>query len=89
VGQEDLETAGIQLAGGVAVAVLASVPVLLLPATAELVVVRYLLTAFIAAVAYAVARRAGAAPARALGYVASVVVVAGLVVAVKNGLVAH
>lgn len=89
VGQEDLETAGIQLGGGVAVAVLASVPVLLLPATAELVVVRYLLTAFIAAVAYAVARRAGAAPARALAYVASVVVIAGLVVAVKNGLVAH
>lgn len=89
VQRDDLETAGTQLAGGVAVAVLASVPVVLLPASAELDAVLYVLAAFIAAVAYAVARRAGARPALALAYVASVVLVAGLVVAVKNGLVGH
>lgn len=89
VTREDAESAGAQLAGGATVAVLATVPVLLLPAPAELEVTRFVLTGFIAAVAYAVARRAGAGVGRALGYASAVVVIAGVVVALKNGLVGH
>ena len=64
----DVELAGPQLVGAVGVALLATVPVVLLPESAELEGVALSLATFIALVGYAVPRGGGAARARALLY---------------------
>ena len=85
----DVELAGAQLVGAVGVALLASVPVVLLPESAELEGVALLLAAFIALVGYAVARAGGATRARALVYALTVLVVAVAIAELKNRLAGH
>lgn len=78
-----------QLVGAVGVAVLATIPVLLWPATAELDVVRELLALFIALVGFQVARSSGAGRVRSLVYGASLLAVAVTVAVLKNVLSGH
>jgi hypothetical protein len=89
IGRHDAESAVAQLAGALVVALLATVPVLVLPATAELDVVRLLLAGFMAAVGYVVARGAGAGRGRAAVYAAVILVVALVVAVLKNVLSGH
>ena len=89
VRRQDAAAAGAQLAGAAAVAVLATVPVLLFPDSAELDVVRLVLAALIALVGYAIARGAGATPARSIVYAVSILVVATAIALVKNVLAGH
>ncbi len=89
VRRQDAEAAGAQLAGAAAVAVLATVPVLVLPGSDELDVVRLVLAALIALVGYAVARGSGATRARSDLYAASILLVATVVALVKNVLAGH
>jgi hypothetical protein len=86
--RQDVETAGTQLAAAAAVALLASIPVFLLPASADLAAVE-LLAGFIGSVGFAVARSSGATHARALVYALAVLVLALLVAGLKNGLAGH
>jgi hypothetical protein len=86
---EDVQSAGAQLVGAAGVALLASVPVILLPETAELLLVELVLAAFIAVVGFAVARGGGAMRARATVYALVVLVVAVGIAAVKTGLAGH
>ena len=78
-----------QLVGAVGVAVLATIPVLLWPSTAELDVVRELLALFIALVGFQVARSSGAGRVRSLVYGASLLAVAVTVAVLKNVLSGH
>jgi hypothetical protein len=82
------------------VAVLATVPIAILPATSELDVVRLLLAGVVAAVGFAVARvvaavgfavarAAGAGTARSAIYAAAILVVAVAIAIVKNILSGH
>jgi VIT1/CCC1 family predicted Fe2+/Mn2+ transporter len=77
------------VAGAVAVALLATVPVLFLPKSVELDVARLVLAGFIAIIGYAVARSSGGTRGRSLVYAASILVVAALVAVVKNVLAGH
>lgn len=87
--RHERQVVGAQLAGALAVALLATVPVAVLPATAELDVVRVVLAAFVASVGYAVARHGGATMARSLAYAAVILAVAATVAIVKNILGGH
>lgn len=78
-----------QLRGAIGVALAATVPVILLPASAELDAVRLVLAALIAAVGYAVARSGGASGARSLLYAAAMLGLATLVAIAKNHLAGH
>jgi hypothetical protein len=78
-----------QLAGAVAVALLATVPVILMPASSELDVVRLVLAGFIGAVGFAVARGGGASTGRAARYALWVLLMAGAIATFKNVLVGH
>jgi hypothetical protein len=89
VRRQDAAAAGAQLAGAAAVALLATVPVLLFPESAELDVVRLVGAALIALVGYAVARGAGATPTRSIVYALSILVVATAVAVLKNVLAGH
>lgn len=77
------------LTGALSVAVLATVPVLFLPASSELDVVRLVLAGFIAAVGFAVAHGGGASRVRAALYATAVLIVAGSIAALKNILTGH
>jgi hypothetical protein len=85
----DVELAGAQLMGAAGVALLASVPVVVLPAAAELEGVALLLAAFIALVGYAVAREGGATRGRAVLHALTVLVVAVAIAELKYRLAAH
>ena len=85
----DARMAGSQLVGAAVVGLMATVPVVLLPASAELDVVRFELAGFITVVAFAVARGAGAPMRRSLLYAATTLLAAAMVVFVKNALVGH
>jgi VIT1/CCC1 family predicted Fe2+/Mn2+ transporter len=89
VRREDAAAAAAQLAGAATVALLATLPVLLFPDSAELDVVRLVLAALIALVGYAVARGAGASPARSMVYGFSILVIATAVALIKNVLAGH
>lgn len=89
VRRHDAEAAGAQVAGAAVVAVLATVPILLLSRSIELEVVRYVLAIFIAVVGYAVARAGGATTVRSIAYAACVLVIAVLVAVTKNLLAGH
>ncbi len=78
-----------QIGGAVAVAVLATVPILLLPSTAELDVVRVEMALLLAVGGYAVARTEGAPRGRSVAYAAGVFVLAVAVALVKNRLGHH
>ena len=79
----------VQLVGAVAVAALCTVPVLLLPASAELDAVRVLLAGFIALVAYLTARSGDTPRGRALFYAGSVLAIALAIAVTKNVLAGH
>ncbi len=85
----DVEAAAAQLGGAVVVALLASVPVLLFPASMELEVVELLLAGFVALVGYAVARSGGASLTGALVYALVVLAAAVLIAELKNRLAGH
>ena len=70
-------------------ALLATVPVVLLPGSPELEGVELLLAAFIALVGYAVARGGGATRVRGMLYATSVLVVAVAIAELKNRLAGH
>lgn len=89
ISQRDLELAAAQLAGAAAVALLVSIPVVILPASIELLVAEFELAAFMAVVGYVVARRGGARPARALVYALAVLAVGAAIAALKNVLAGH
>ncbi len=86
---EDRRTVVSQLVGATMVAVIATVPVLLLPATAELDVVRWELALFIALVGYVVAKSSGAGRTRSLVYGAALLVTAVAIALAKNVLSGH
>ena len=85
----DVESAGAQLAGAIAAALLASVPVVVFPESVELELVGLVLAAFIAVVGFAVARGGGATRVRAAIYALSVLVVAVAIAESKNRLAGH
>lgn len=87
--RSDADAIVAQLVGAIGVAVLATIPVLLWPATAELDVVRELLALFIALVGFQVARSSGAGRVRSLVYGASLLAVAVTVAVLKNVLSGH
>lgn len=87
--RHDALAAGVQLAGAAAVGVLATVPILVLPESMQLGVVRDVLAFFIAVVGFAVARNGGAGRGRSMLYGASILIVATIVAGVKNSLVGH
>jgi hypothetical protein len=84
--RQDALLAMAQLLGAAADALLATVPVLIFPASVELDVVEFALACFIALVGYALARSAGARRRRSIAYGASLLVAAGIVVVVKVAL---
>lgn len=87
--RHDGETIAAQLGGATVVAVLATIPVTLMPATAELDTVRLLLALFVAAVGYVVAKESGAGTARSLVYAAIVLFAALAIAVLKNVLSGH
>lgn len=78
-----------QLGGAGAVAVVGTLPVVVLSPTAELDTVRLFLAALVAAAGYAVGRTRGASRARASVTAAAVLVVALAVAVAKNVLSGH
>lgn len=89
VRRHDADAAGAQIAGAAAVAVLATLPVILLSESVELAAVRLVLAIFIALVGLGVARTAGATTAWSIAYAGSVLVVAVSVAIAKNVLSGH
>ena len=82
-------TAAVAQFAAAAVAVLATIPVLVLPSSVELDVDRLLLSGLLAAVGYTVARSAGASRRRSLAYGLVIVAVATAVALAKNILSGH
>jgi hypothetical protein len=87
--RQQTEIALAQLSGAVAVGIAATAPILLLPKSIELQVVRFVLAFFIGVVGYEVARSSGADGRRSLVYALAVFVVANIVVVIKNFLLGH
>lgn len=83
------ELAAAQLIGAIAVAVIATLPVLLLPSTAALDVARLVLSGFIAALGFAVARNGGASRGRSTMYASAVLLTAAAIAVAKNALSGH
>ena len=89
VHRHDLNAASAQLAGAASVALLASIPVLLTPHSAELESAELTLAAFIGIVGYAVARSGGGSRVRSIVYAAIVLIAAVAIALVKNALSGH
>ena len=89
VDAQDVRTAGAQLAGAAVVGLLATVAVVLAPESAELVAAGLILAAFLGVVGYVVASGGGASRAQAVGYAASVMIVAAAIAELKNALAGH
>jgi hypothetical protein len=89
VRRNDVATALAQLLGALVVAVLATVPVMVLGTSSELDAVRVILAAFVALVGFAVARASGASMLRSTVYGVATLVVAGCIAVVKNVLAGH
>jgi hypothetical protein len=89
VRHRDVQSGGAQLMGAVGVALLASVPVILFPASVELEIVELSLAAFISVEGFLVARGGGATRVRALFYALSVLVIAVVIAELKNRLLGH
>jgi len=87
--REDVEVALAQVGGAMAIAALVTVPLLLLPASAERDVARLEIAVLIGVIAYLVARSDGARRPRAAFYAVGMLVVAAVVAAVKNALSGH
>lgn len=78
-----------QLVGAMAVAVFATVPVLLLPSASEFDTVRWALSLLIAVVGYLVATSSGAGRTRSLVYAGALLVIAIAIALLKNVLGGH
>jgi FtsH-binding integral membrane protein len=89
VRRHDLDTASAQLAGAAIVALLASIPVLVSPKSAELEAAELTLAAFIGIVGYAVARSGEASRLRSVIYAVIVLTVAVVIAVMKNALAGH
>ena len=87
--RDDANAVVAQLIGALGVAVLATVPVIFWPATAELDAVRWMLALFIALVGFQVARTNGAGTARSVVYGGVLFVSALTVALLKNVLSGH
>jgi hypothetical protein len=85
----DVRSAGAQLAGAAAAACVATIPVILLPTSQEVLWVELTMAALIAAAGYVVARGAGARRTPALIYGLVVVGLAVAIALVKNYLAGH
>jgi hypothetical protein len=88
VSAEHVELVGAQIVGGVAVTVLAVVPIVLIEGRTGIRVAEFLLIGFIALVGYATARSANRSRVRSVAYV-GIVILASLVVLGIKGLVDH
>ena|GEM_PF-986638 len=89
VSRADVVSGAAQLAGAVAVAVLATVPVLVLPHSVELLADTLVLAAFIGVFGYAVARGGGSSRIRALVYAVIVLACAVAIALLKHALGGH
>lgn len=78
-----------QVVGAGLVAVVATIPVLVLSPTAELDAARWALALFVCLVGFAVARQSGAGRGRAAGYAVAILVLAATIATVKNILSGH
>ena len=85
----DARVAVAQLLGAGAVAVLASIPILVFPTSVEFDVVVIVLAGFLTVVGFFIARAGGASHARSIGYAAGLLVVGFGVVIVKIWLTGH
>jgi len=88
-GRRDAELGLAQLAGAASVAVLATIPILLVPADTELEATRIVLSLTIGLAGYIVARSGGASRIRSLIYGTAVLVIALVIAIVKNVLAGH
>lgn len=90
VRRSDAEISLAQLAGSVAVAVIATVPVVLFDgADAQLEATTWVVVGFIAVIGHLVARASGATAVRSAVYAGAVVAGAAAIVLTKNALVGH
>lgn len=87
--RDDARAIAAQLVGAATVAVLASVPVLLVDVTAEFDIARLVLAGFITLSGYTVARQSGASTGRSLVYAGAVVVIGITIALTKNILSGH
>jgi hypothetical protein len=87
--RHDLNLGSAQLVGAAVVALLASIPVLISPTSAELEAAELTLAAFIGVIGFAVARSGGANRLRAIFYATLVLGVAVAIALIKNALVGH
>lgn len=85
----DARIGAAQLAGSMLVAALCTVPIVVLPETAELDAVRLVLVGYVALVGYVVASSNGSPRGRSLVYAGSVLVVALAIAVTKNVLGGH
>jgi len=85
----DAATIGAQLLGAASVALLATIPVLIWPASSEFDAVRWTLALFIAVVGFVVAREAGAGRTRSTIYGVALFVTALAIAITKNVLSGH
>lgn len=89
VHRHDVEISVVQFGGAVVVAVLATVPALLVDESAELDAVRLVVAGFIAVVGFAVASTSGASRLRSSIYAIGTLIAALVVAGVKNTLAGH
>src|SRR5262245_17139083 len=89
VRQQDVRAAVAQLVGGAAVALLATIPVLLFSTSKAAQWVEFMMAALISAAGYAVARSGGAKPHAALAYGLVILLLAFAIALVKNLLAGH
>jgi hypothetical protein len=87
--KHDADTALAQFAGAAAVAVLCTIPVLLLDPRSELNTVRLVLAAFIGVIGFSVARSNGASRPKAIVFGVAELLVAASVALLKNFLSGH
>jgi hypothetical protein len=89
IDRSDTVTVVAQLVGATAVAVIATIPVLIWPASAELDAVRWALALFISIVGFVVAREAGAGMTRSAACGTVLFVIALTIAITKNVLSGH
>ena len=89
LGRHDAQTVAAQLAGAACVAAIATVPIVLLDATAEFDAVRTILCLLIGAAGYGVARASGVSRVRALVSAGVVLLLAATIAVIKNILSGH
>ncbi|MCB0969735.1 MAG: hypothetical protein KDB37_23080, partial [Ilumatobacter sp.] len=89
VRRSDAELAVAQLVGSIAIAAVATIPVLLVDGEAQLDATRWVVAGCIAIVGFGVARSSGASIVRSVLYGSATLIVASVVVLLKNSLSGH